>query len=125
LYQQQAVVPLAPAEGRLRRFALGHFLFQLPVRVGQIRAVPVQRLDHLIQADVGLERGVMSFLDRGDGLGKKRSRPPHHRLPGSRGVTRQDEANQRLLVNPGQIQRLQPAGHGLPAQAPGRRAAGR
>ena len=63
----------------------------------------------------------MSLLDRGDGLGEKSPRPPDHRIPGASGVARQNQCNQRLLVNPGQIQRFQADGHGLASQALRRR----
>ena len=58
----------------------------------------------------------MRLLDRGDGLGKKSPRPPDHRIPGAGGVARQHQGNQRLLVNPGQVQRLQSDGHGPASQ---------
>ena len=60
---------------------------------------------------------TMRFLDGGDGLGKKSPRPPDHPFPGAGGVGRQYQGNQRLLVEPGQIQRLQTQGHG-PASQP-------
>ena len=37
-------------------------------------------------------------------------------IPGGGGIARQHQGDQRLLVNPGQVQRLQPQGHGLASQ---------
>ena len=58
----------------------------------------------------------MNLLDRGDGLGKKSPRPPDHRGASGGGIARQNQLDQRSLVNPDQVQRLQPLGHGLAYQ---------
>ena len=74
---------------------------------------------------VRLLRGPMRLLNRCDGLGKKTSRPPDHGRSGFRGIFRQDERDQCLLVNLRQVQRLQISSHRLPAEFFGRRGAGR
>ena len=115
LHQQLAVVPLALPEGLLRAPALESLLFQLQVRGGQIRAAPPQRLDQEIQVGVGLQRGAMSLLNRGDGISKKLSRSLHHPRLGMGRVAR-GQCNQCLIVNPGQVQCPQAVVHGLAPQ---------
>ena len=117
LLQQLAVVMLALSEGLLHRFALENLPLQLPVRGDQIHAALVKHLIQLNQLVIVLPGRAMRFLDRGDGLGKEFSRPPDHRFPGAGGVARQHQCDQRLLVKPGQIQRLQPKGHGPASQS--------
>ena len=58
----------------------------------------------------------MRPLERGDDPGKKSARMSDQRFPGAVRVAWQNQGNQRLLVNPGQVQRLQPQGHGPASQ---------
>ena len=67
----------------------------------------------LLQAGVGLERGAMSLLDRGDGLGKENLRPLDEPVSAAGCFQR----GERSLVNPGHVQRLQPEAHRLASQS--------
>ena len=54
---------LAFREGFLRGPALDDFMLQLPISGGQLNGALAQRLVHLVQLAIGLQRGAMSFLD--------------------------------------------------------------
>jgi len=64
-------VLLAFPEGFLRQPAPGDFLFQLLVGKDQIYGALAQRVVDFPQVEVGLMRGAMRLLERGDDLRKK------------------------------------------------------
>ena len=75
---------------------------------------------NLIQVGGGLPRAAMRFLDRGDRLGKENSRLLDERGALAGRAARQHPGDQDLLVELGQVQRLQPGGQRLAAQSPRR-----
>ena len=64
-----------------------------------------------------LARVAMRFFEGGDRHGKEQARLPDHDgvLAGRTG--RQQFGDERLFMNPGEVERLQSGGQGLPAQA--------
>ncbi len=108
---------LAFLERRLRRLALDDFLLQLQVRGGQLHGALAQHLHDLIQMDGRLPRAAMRCLNRRDGLGKENPRLPDDRHAFAGRAARQHFREQRLLVELGQVQRLQSGGQGLAPQS--------
>ena len=108
---------LAFLERRFRRLALGDFLLQLQIRGGQLHRALAQHLDDLIQVDGGLPRAAMRCLDRRDRLGKENPRLLDERGAFAGRAARQHFRDQRLLVELGQVQRLQSGGQRLASQS--------
>ncbi len=61
LLQQQAVMLLAFRQGFLSGFASDDFMLQLPANGAQLNGALAQRLVHLVQVAIGLQRGAMIF----------------------------------------------------------------
>ena len=80
----------------------------------------LKRLDEFFQVGGGLPRAAMRFLDRGDRHGKENSRLLDERGAFAGRTARQHFGDQDLLVELGQVQRLQSGGQRLVAQ-PARR----
>ena len=114
------VMMLAFFERLLRRLALGDLQAQFQVRGGQFHRALAQRLDEFFQVDGGLPRAAMRFLDRGDRHGKENPRLLDERGAFAGRAARQHFRDQDLLVELGQVQRLQSGGQRLAAQ-PARR----
>ena len=76
----------------------------------------LKRLDEFFQVGGGLPRAAMRFLDRGDRHGKENSRLFDERGAFAGRAARQYFRDQDLLVEFGQVQRLQPGGQRLAAQ---------
>src|SRR5439155_19247023 len=106
---------MSPAflEGPLDGLAPGDTLFQGAVGSSQVHRAAVESLIDVIQVRVGLERGPMSLLNRGDGLGEKNLRALDDPIAAAGCLQR----SERSLVNPGHVQRLQPEAHGLTTQS--------
>jgi hypothetical protein len=116
LLEEAAVMPLALAQGLLGGQAPDDLPLQLAVRCRQVPAAPAQRVNHVAQVVVRFPGRAVRLRDRSHGPGKEGARPPHQRLRGRRhlpGGGRQ----QGPFVQAGQVQCLQPEGHGLAAQA--------
>ncbi len=118
--QQLRVMMLAFLERRFRRLALGDFQAQFQVRGGQFHRALAQRLDEFFQLDGGLPRAAMRLLNRRDRHGKENSRLLDERGAFACRAARQHFRDQDLLVQLGQVQRLQSGGQRLTAQ-PARR----
>jgi hypothetical protein len=81
-------------------------MLQLPVSGGQLNGALAQRLVHLVQMAIGLQRGAMSFLDWCECSAKESTRPLDHAISGSGYETRRHQCSQCLLVNLDQVQGL-------------------
>lgn len=92
---------------------------QVPGRGARFDRAPAQRLLQLFEVGVGLARGAMSSLDGDDGVGEEDTRAADHPLSGFGCAGQRYQGRQGPLVNPRQIQRLQPEGHGLTSNSSG------
>src|ERR1017187_1631051 len=117
LLQQIGTMFLAFLNGLLRGLALDDSPFQVAVGGSQFHRASAQCLRQSTQVAAGLPRGTMSRFDRGDGLYKKDSRPLDRPILGTGGMAWQQQSCEGDLVNPGQVQRLQPEVHGFASQA--------
>src|ERR1043165_9333713 len=80
-----------------------------PMGGRQVGGVPVESLVHLAQTGVALKGGAMRPFNRGNGLDKEHFRALDNPIAAGGGF----QIGKRSLVNPGDVQGLQPEGHGL------------
>jgi len=118
LPEQLGIMPFAFFQGGLRRFALAHLEVQVAIRCRQLDRTPAERLDDVAQIGSRLVRAGVRLLERNDRLGKKASRPLDEGVPFGRRATGQEFADERLLVQLGQVERLQPGRQRLTAHPP-------
>ena len=97
----------------LHRFALGDFEAQFQVGGRQFHRALAQRLDEFFQVGGSLPCACDESLDRGNRRGKENPRLLDERGAFARQAARQNLRDQHLLVEFGQVQRLQPGGQGL------------
>src|SRR5207248_1408813 len=85
---------------------------QPPVGRGQIIAAAAKAVVKLAEVEIDLAGGSVRLLDRDDRLGKKSAGPLDHYVAADRRTVSRYQRNQGPLMDPRQVQGLEPAAHG-------------
>src|ERR1044071_7751591 len=108
---REELLGISPAfpESLLDRLPPNDAFLERPMGGRQVDGAPVESLVPLAQTGVALKGGAMSLFNRGNGLDKEDFRALDNPIPASGGF----QIGKRSLVNPDDVQGLQPEGHGL------------